>query len=605
MTKQIHNLKQDSDDWHYFRSNHDGASEAAAMLGISPTTKRDELLHIKKTGLAKEFSDFVQQRIFAEGHRVEPLAREMVEKHIGDDLYPVVYSLGRLSASCDGITMDETIAFECKQFNQTLFDGVVAGVVPDYHMAQCQQIMMVTGANQVYFTVSDGTEENTAWTIVEPSQEWFDRINYGWNQFNIDLETFEPEPEVIKPVATLVDDLMMPVIQVSGEISVTSNLQEFGGALQAFIGRINTKPETDEDFVNIGKAIKCLERAEEWLDKQEENAISKFDQLNQNIAFKNSLKELARENRLMLQKIDKAEKENRKTEIVLIAKNNLSDHIAKLQAELPVIFHYQSVNFSDAIKGKKNLFSMKDAVNTMLANAKIEADMLAHDLFQKNNWYIENSGDYRFLFNDLQIIIYKPLDDFKLLVTTRIDQHKAQEAERLEQERQRIAAEEKAKLEREAEAKAKAEQEKAEREAAEKLKAEQTEKDRIEQETKLVKKAEEPEEPAQQPIKLVPVTDKPVGEIAKQVAETLQKTSKLKPNREALILVVADSMQVDKITAEAWLLAAFNGETAESLHKQAVDYHDRAAHADRNADYKSEMAVANKYYALAKALKDD
>jgi hypothetical protein len=157
-----------------------------------------------------------------------------------------------------------------------------------------------------------------------------------------------------------------------------------------------------------------------------------------------------------------------------------------------------------------------------------------------------------------------------------------QQAEQLEQAR--IAAEEKAK---------------AEREAAEKLKAEQAEKDRIELKAKL---EQIHAKPVQQPIKLVPVTDKPVGEIAKQVAETLQKTSKLKPNREALILVVADSMQVDKITAEAWLLAAFNGATAESLHKQACDYHESAAHADRSADYKSEMAVANKYYALAKAL---
>ena len=89
------------------------------------------------------------------------------------------------------------------------------------------------------------------------------------------------------------------------------------------------------------------------------------------------------------------------------------------------------------------------------------------------------------------------------------------------------------------------------------------------------------------------VTDKPVSE------------AKLIPNREALILVVSDSMQVDKITAEAWLLAAFKGETAESLHKQAIDSHDRAAHTDSNAVYKSEMATANKYYALAKALKDD
>ncbi|MDE3023879.1 MAG: hypothetical protein KGI54_18840, partial [Pseudomonadota bacterium] len=43
---------------------------------------------------------------------------------------------------------------------------------------------------------------------------------------------------------------------------------------------------------------------------------------------------------------------------------------------------------------------------------------------------------------DLQQIIYKPMDDFKLLITTRIEKHKADEAARLETQRVRIQQEE-------------------------------------------------------------------------------------------------------------------------------------------------------------------
>ena len=39
---QTHNLKQGENDWHEFRAKHFGASEAAAMLGISPYLTRND-----------------------------------------------------------------------------------------------------------------------------------------------------------------------------------------------------------------------------------------------------------------------------------------------------------------------------------------------------------------------------------------------------------------------------------------------------------------------------------------------------------------------------------------------------------------------------------
>src|SRR6516225_3833435 len=177
MTERItHNLVQGSDAWLEFRLTHFGASEAAAMLGLSKTVKRTELLHMKHTGTAKEFSDWVQANILDRGHEVEALARPIIEMTLGEDLYPMVFSLGKMSASCDGLTMLEDIAWENKQRNKTLYESIAGGVLPEEHMPQAQQVLMVSGASLLKFSCSDGTEEGTVTMDVFPDESWFQRL---------------------------------------------------------------------------------------------------------------------------------------------------------------------------------------------------------------------------------------------------------------------------------------------------------------------------------------------------------------------------------------------------------------------------------------------
>ena len=64
MERIIHHLVQGTPEWHQFRLERDGASEAAPMLGLSKKTARSELMRMKHTGLAKEFSDWVQEHVF-------------------------------------------------------------------------------------------------------------------------------------------------------------------------------------------------------------------------------------------------------------------------------------------------------------------------------------------------------------------------------------------------------------------------------------------------------------------------------------------------------------------------------------------------------------
>ena len=104
MKRILNSLVQGTPEWMEFRLTHHGASEAAAMLGLSKKVKRSELMLAKHTGVAKEFSAWVQEKVLDHGHEVEALARPLVEKLIGEPLYPVTMSYGKLSASCDGLT---------------------------------------------------------------------------------------------------------------------------------------------------------------------------------------------------------------------------------------------------------------------------------------------------------------------------------------------------------------------------------------------------------------------------------------------------------------------------------------------------------------------
>ena len=189
MERIKHNLIQSSPEWHAFRAQHFGASEASAVLGLSPYKTRDELLHEKATGLTKEVNA-ATQRVFTNGHTAERLASPIVEKMSEVDLSPIVMSFGKLSASCDGLSFGDEIAWENKQFNKAHFEQVKNGELPEIHWPQCQQVLHVTGAEKLFFTISDGTEENTVGLWVFPDEAKINMLISAWAQFEIDLANY-------------------------------------------------------------------------------------------------------------------------------------------------------------------------------------------------------------------------------------------------------------------------------------------------------------------------------------------------------------------------------------------------------------------------------
>ncbi|MDQ1921692.1 YqaJ viral recombinase family protein [Massilia pseudoviolaceinigra] len=456
LIREIHNLLQGSDDWHAFRFDHRGASEAAAMLGLSKNVTRSDLVRMKATGLAKEFSDWVQENILDHGHEVEAMARPFAEKIIGDELYPATLSLGRESASCDGLNMAETIGFEHKQWNAVLAASVRADVLPEDHQPQVQQQLLVTGAEKWLFMTSDGTENNMVWMWVYPDTAWFSRIVAGWEQFDIDVANYTQVDISEKPAAEPIAALPALVVQTEGKV-ISSNLVAYKAAAEKFIAKINTKLDTDEDFANAENTVKYCGEAEAKLELAKAAALAQTATIDDVMRTVDHIKAQFRAKRLELEKLVKTRKEQIKETILNEGRYAFTAHIAALETEItPLRLQLQQPDFAGAMKGKRTLKSLRDAVSTTLANAKIATNATAADYRAKQAWCAEHASAFKFLLMDLQQIIAKPMDDFQLLVTSRIADHQRAEAQKAEELRARIAKEEQIKAEAAAAATARA-----------------------------------------------------------------------------------------------------------------------------------------------------
>jgi predicted phage-related endonuclease len=549
------NLIQGTPEWLQFRLEHNGASEAAAMLGISKLSTRNELLKIKSTGITKEFSDFVQRFVLDKGHEVEAMARPLVEDIIDDQLYPVTYSNGRLSASCDGLTGMGDIAFEHKQWNEAYAEQVRNGELPEEHWPQCQQVLLITGAEKLIFVISDGTPENLVWMWVYPDEALQLRIIAGWNQFDRDLADYVHVEVIEPPKAEAIKDLPAVTIQVKGELT-TCNLDAVKPHFDKFLADAIITMETDDDFARAEAEAKL---SRETAKRCKLTAKAVVDQMESISDVTRTLEEYAAKFdalALRQEKAVKAQKEARKITAKSERDQAYAAHIAALNDELnPIVLVLSAADKPDfvlAMKNQRTLKSLYNNLDTELARVKIAADSAAKEIREKLTWYKESATEFGFLFSDLQsIITNNSLEAFQAIVNNRIADHKKAEEEKLEQQREKIRQEEAARLQREAE---------------EKL---QAEKDRLAIEAKPVEEQAKPEAPVQATDNIKPVESLSEKQaVADHIIDQLiggtsaksenQPRQQAKPSREQLIAAICSHFESSQEEAESWLIDEFS-----------------------------------------------
>jgi predicted phage-related endonuclease len=463
---QQHNLTQGSAEWLAHRRQYFNASDAPAMMGCSPYKTRDQLLHEMHTGLAAEV-DAATQRRFDDGHRIEALARPHAVAIIGEALFPLVGTEGKLSASSDGLTMDESINFEHKSLNDELravMTPTCTGAdLPKYHRVQVEQQHMVFACEKTLFMASkwEGDmliEERHCWYTSDPALRA--DIWAGWKQFEIDLSNYVPPAATAVVVPTPVQALPAVSIRVDGTIAVVNNFDLFEAAVRDFIeNRLIRSPQTDQDFSDLELQIKAIKGAREAVKSGMAQMRAQIEPVDTASKRAELLDKLLQTNQSMAERLLSTEKDNRKRELLTEAQTKLGDHLRGLNERLGRDFMPQiSADFAGAIYGKKSLDSMRAAVNTVLANSKIQANEAA-DKIQANLKTLDDlAAEHMFLFNDLGTVVHKAADDFKALVQNRVAAHKADQLAKEEAIRQRIQEEERVKAENEARVKLEKEQ---------------------------------------------------------------------------------------------------------------------------------------------------
>ena len=435
------NLTQGSQEWLQWRAAHFTASDAPAMLGISPYRTRESLLREKATGERAELNAQTE-RIFADGHKFEALARPLAEKFIGEELFPLVCESGKLAASLDGATLDGGILWEHKTMNDAFRACRDNGAqIPEYIRAQIEHQMLVTGANRCLVTASvwQGNElaEPPFHGWIEPDNALRRRIIDGWAQFEKDISEWKPTAE--KPEGKAPEMLPALRVEVRGQV-VASNLDDFRAHAMAVIGSINTNLQTDEDFANAEKTVKWCKEVETRISGAKQNALAQTGDIDSLFRALDEVSEFARKTRLNLEKQVKAEKDSIRAGRIRAADASFVSYCHGLMQEkgfqinMPI-----SIDFAAVIHGLKTLSSIDEKLGAALAREKSVFAARMDDAAAKLEWMRTetNSAQWSSLFDrDMPALLDLPVEAFRGAVTGRIAKAQAEQAAREEAKRQ-------------------------------------------------------------------------------------------------------------------------------------------------------------------------
>jgi putative phage-type endonuclease len=444
---KIVNLVQGTPEWHAHRAKHRNASDAPAMLGLSPYKSRAALLREIATGIGEEITPD-KQRLFDDGHAAEAKARPLAEAIIREELFPCTGVLEdtALSASFDGLTMEGDIAFEHKALNdrlrEAMGEGCTGADLPMDYQVQMEQQAMVSGAKSVLFMASKWNGEKLVeerHCVYTPSPSVRAMLVQGWAQFEADLAAFQVEPVAAPaPVGRVLPTLPALRVEVTGMVTA-SNLAEYRDQAIAVFRGINTDLQTDQDFADAELAAKWCEDIEGRLKAAKDHALSQTESIDQLFRALDQIGAEARAKRLEITKLVGNRKEAIRQEIAVEAWRTVQAHYDAINTTMGE--HALRSPMGDtqrigaAMKGKRTVATLREAANNEANLLKIEASQQAERV-RACVAFLAEVGSPELFPDRVALCASKTPDDLRNLALARLAEKAQREHDRREQERQ-------------------------------------------------------------------------------------------------------------------------------------------------------------------------
>lgn len=374
---KILSVEQGTPRWLEVRKGYFCASEAPAMMGLSPYMTRDELLRSKKTGWQKP-QGF--QKHLRDGHEAERLTRAAAESYLDADLFPativsVVEGMDFLS-SFDGIDISGEKIWENKNRNSALIVTMkTTDDVPDAYWPQLEHQLLTVGKNMLLFTSSDGVGD-PEWLVYKSRPERRQAIIDGWKLFADDLATYDPkmpEPTAQAPVVADIcgfsDQL---VVHSRGDVYV-AGIETLREQARLFLDEEVSKPQTDSDLALAEQMVVACKKAENRITLAIDNV---FDGITGARAAQDDLMDIhksLRDARLRMDKKVKAGKAKIRNDLVDAAMNRIRELKSELKSGAPdgIAYPEIAVDFQGAMKNKKTREGLKNAIDAEMVRAMI------------------------------------------------------------------------------------------------------------------------------------------------------------------------------------------------------------------------------------------
>lgn len=185
-------LEQGSLEWHEHRAKYRNASEAGAVMGVSPFQTPRELWE-SKNGMGKPFVGNVATDY---GNAMESVALAHLNRSEINKLVPSVFVDGKYSASLDGYSKSETVSYsveiKCPYQKQDskLWASVQDGVIPETYYWQLVHQYMVSPVDKAYFFVYIDDDTHNLIEFM-PNQGDIEKLHEAWDDFYAN----PPEPK--------------------------------------------------------------------------------------------------------------------------------------------------------------------------------------------------------------------------------------------------------------------------------------------------------------------------------------------------------------------------------------------------------------------------
>jgi putative phage-type endonuclease len=191
----------DRDTWLQFRRTKIGASDASAILSLSPWKTPYKLWREKIYGEEDPINPSMQR-----GIDMESVAREKFEKLTGLVVMPKMLVHPQRDwqmATLDGITLDGESIVEIKCPNAKVHSMAKDGKLPDYYMCQVQHQMSVAEVDMAFYYSFDG--EDGALVEVKRDEAYIEEIVAKESEFFNFMQRKIP-PELSKHDYVLKED---------------------------------------------------------------------------------------------------------------------------------------------------------------------------------------------------------------------------------------------------------------------------------------------------------------------------------------------------------------------------------------------------------------